>query len=119
MAANEPSARAPRYRWRRRLRVFADKRDGWTILTPSGEGLRLGNAASAAIGEALATGATEAEILERLARMFQDPPRGRLRRDLRGFLAELEDAGLVAAEPDGEESARACNPPVESDPRTC
>ncbi len=105
MPANEPSARAPRYRWRPRLRVFADKRGGWTILTLAGEEVRLGNAASAAIGEALATGATEAEILERLARVFPDASRERLCRDLRGFLAELRDADLIVAEVSAGEPA--------------
>jgi hypothetical protein len=119
MAANGPSARAPRYRWRPRLRVFEDKRGGWTILTPAGEELRLGNEASVLIGQALAAGATEDEILERLAGAFPDAPGDRLRRDLRGFLADLRDADLIAEEPDGEEQTRTPNPPVESDPPAC
>lgn len=102
MSVNESPARAPRYRWRPHLRVFADKQGGWTILTRAGEGLRLGNAAAAAIGEALATGATETEFLERLAQAFPDASPGRLRRDLRGFLAELRGADLIAEDADAE-----------------
>lgn len=120
MTVNERCACAARHRWRPRLRVFADKRGGWTILTPAGEELWLGNPAAAAIGEALATGATEADILERLTRAFPDAPRDRLRRDLRGFLAELRDADLIAAEVEAERPAlHAPNPLVESDPGTC
>jgi|WetSurMetagenome_2_1015567.scaffolds.fasta_scaffold303818_1 hypothetical protein len=98
MPAHEPPVRAPRYRWRPRLRVFADKRGGWTILTAAGEELRLRNAAAVAIGEALAAGTTEAECLERLARAFPDAAPDRLRSDLRGFLAELRDADLIVGE---------------------
>lgn len=65
------------------------------VVGPDGREVLTLNRTGTAVWEALADGATEAEIVDALARRFPTFDRHRLARDVRAFLAELRAAGLV------------------------
>jgi len=86
----------------RGIRAFTDKEHGWTLVTRAGEFVCLRNAASLTLWEALAEPADEDALVEGLQSGFPAVPAERLRRDVRRFLEELQDLGLVTAQPPGQ-----------------
>ncbi|MCK4414798.1 MAG: PqqD family protein [Candidatus Eisenbacteria sp.] len=82
-------------------RAYEDKQGGWTLVTATGEPLRLANPASLCLWDALGAGATPCELVGLLGARFPQVPPERLRRDVAGFIERLIGLGFVVEHPRG------------------